>query len=192
MDPTHLIREHGYWLLVLGCLLEGETVLALAGMAAHRGDLSLPWVLTIAAACAFASDQFLFWLGRKHGPAVLAHVPRLAVQAGRVHQLIERYHGWVVVGVRFAYGLRLAGPVVIGTSALPARRFVFFNALGAVLWAGLVAGLGWVFGQALESVFGEMRWLEALVFIAVPLAAAGYGLWCRSRCSTARAEPGGR
>jgi len=32
-----LIGTHGYWVLALGCLLEGETILLLAGFTAHRG-----------------------------------------------------------------------------------------------------------------------------------------------------------
>ena len=83
MTLQSLIDTHGYWLLALGCLLEGETILLLAGFAAHRGYLD-PWaVFGIASLAGFAGDQFYFWLGRRHGAAVLARWPRLAERTGR-------------------------------------------------------------------------------------------------------------
>src|SRR5215467_3567786 len=139
MDLHELISTHGYWVLTLGCLLEGETLLVLAGFAASRGDLDIFAVVGIAAAAGFVGDQFFFWLGRVHGTAVLARFPSVAHQGERVFRLIERYQAWVVVGVRFAYGLRIAGPIIIGTSRIPASRFLIFNALGAMIWAPLVA-----------------------------------------------------
>lgn len=172
MDLASLIETHGYWVLALGCLLEGETVLALAGYAAHRGYLELAWVIAIAAGAGFAGDQFYFWLGRRHGPAVAARFPSVSQQRDRLHRLIERYHAWVIVGVRFAYGLRIAGPILIGTSSIGAARFALFNALGAVLWATSVACAGWVFGHAVEAALGDMHRLEGWVLLCLIVIAA--------------------
>jgi len=43
-----LLADHGYLAVFIGSLLEGETILVLAGFAAHQGLLSLPLTLTIA------------------------------------------------------------------------------------------------------------------------------------------------
>ena len=48
MTLAALIQAHGYWVLAVGCLLEGETILVLAGFAAHRGYLDSLAVLAIA------------------------------------------------------------------------------------------------------------------------------------------------
>jgi len=175
MTLSTLIATHGYWVLALGCLLEGETVLVLAGFAAHRGYLDPLAVVGIAALAGFAGDQFYFWLGRRHGPAVLARWPSVARQADRVHRLLERFHATVIIGVRFAYGLRLAGPLLIGTTPLPAWRFALFNAAGALLWAVLIAGLGWIFGSAAEAVLGQVRHIEGWLLLG--LLAGGLLLW---------------
>ena len=160
MNLGALIESHGYWVLAIGCLLEGETLLVLAGFAAHRGYLSLWAVLVIAASAGFAGDQFYFWLGRRHGPAIFSRWPSLAAQSERVDRLLARYHAGVIVGIRFAYGLRVAGPVLLGASSLSATRFALFNALGAALWAAVVGGLGWGFGQAAEKFLGDLRHYE--------------------------------
>ena len=57
-----------------------------------------------------------------------------------------------VIGVRFMYGFRIIGPVLIGASRLPPSRFVPLNILGAILWATIFVMLGY-FGGAIESFF---------------------------------------
>lgn len=168
---SELLQTHGYWLLALGCLLEGETVLVLAGFAAHRGLLDPAAVVAIAAASGFAGDETFFWLGRRHGKALLARWPSIAGQSGRVLALVERWHEPVIIGIRFAYGLRVAGPVLIGSSAVSAWRFAFFNAVGALLWASVVGAVGWSFGAAAEAMLGRLRHLEGRLFLGLLLLA---------------------
>ena len=171
------ITSHGYWMLVLGCLLEGETVLLLAGFAAHRGQLDPLWVLVVASVAAFVGDQCFFWLGRRHGARMLALRPAWACQAARVNALLQRWGGWLVIGIRFAYGLRIAGPVVMGASAMPAWRFAAFNAAGAVIWALVVGGLGWLLGGAAEALLGKVQHLEAALLSALLLLALTVAAW---------------
>jgi membrane protein DedA with SNARE-associated domain len=172
MNLGALIETHGYWALAAGCALEGETMLVLAGLAAQRGYLDPFAVVVIAAGMAFTGDQIFFWIGRRHGAAVLARWPSIGAKAGRVHALIERYHLGVIIGVRFAYGLRIAGPILIGTSAVSALRFAVINAIGAVLWACIVGGIGWLSGAAAETVFGDVKHLEKWLFLCVLVIAA--------------------
>ncbi len=170
-----LITTHGYWVLAVGCLLEGETILVLAGIAAHSGYLDPVAVWTIAAVAGFLGDQIFFWLGRRHGAVVLAQWDSVARQADRVHRLLERYHAPVIIGVRFAYGLRIAGPIIIGTSKVRPSRFAFYNGIGAVIWATLVGGVGWVFGHTAERVLGQIR--DAEGWLLGGLVLAGLVIW---------------
>lgn len=190
MDLGALIETYGYWVLVIGCLLEGETLLVLGGFAASRGHLDLVAVMAIAAVSGFAGDQFFFWIGRRHGPAALARFPSVAAQAGRMYRLIERYNVWVIVGVRFAYGLRIAGPILIGSSRIRPLRFAVFNAIGAVLWASLVAGVGYVFGEAARALIGEIHSIEGWLLLAL-LVAAGLILLVRRARAQAIEPPHG-
>ena len=165
-----LIAAHGYWILALGCLLEGETVLVLAALAAHRGYLNPAAVVTIAAACAFAGNQFFFWLGRRHGTALLERWPALATHSAEIRRLIERHASLAAVAVRFAYGMRVAGPMLIGASSMPPLRFAVLNALSAIAWALLVGAAGWLFGEAAQAIFGHLAHVEGWLF-AVLIAA---------------------
>jgi membrane protein DedA with SNARE-associated domain len=176
---AHLIETHGYWMLAIGCLLEGETLLILAGYAAHRGYLHPAAVLLIATVMAFAGDQAYFWLGRWRGQQLLARWPALGRNAQRVQALIARYHEWLIIGLRFAYGLRAAGPILMGTTALSAWRFALFNALGALLWAVLIGGVGWLFGQMAETLFAELHQIEHWLLLVVLVVAALTWVWHR-------------
>lgn len=178
MTLAPLIEEYGYWLLAADSLLEGQTILVLAGFAVRRGHLYLFAVLAIAAVASFAGNQFYFWLGRRHGPAVLVRWPSAARQFDRIYRLVARYPAAVIVGIRFVYGLRIAGPVVIGMSPISGYRFGLLNALGAVLWACLVAGIGWVFGRAAELALDGAGNLEMWLLLGLVSAAAIAG-WIR-------------
>jgi membrane protein DedA with SNARE-associated domain len=167
MDLHALISTHGYWVLALGCLIEGETVLLLAGFAAFRGHLNIGAVIALGAAAGFTGDQIFFWLGRRHGSAVLARFPSVAQQADRTFRLIEKYQAWVIVGVRFAYGLRIAGPIIIGTSQIRPLKFMLFNALGALLWATAIGGAGYLFGEAATAMLGQLHDIEIWLLLGL-------------------------
>jgi len=171
MDIGALLQAHGYWILALGCLLEGETVLALAGLAAHDGYLRLEAVIAIAAVAGFAGDQLFFWIGRSFQAPLRRRFPQFFVHAPRLERLTARWHAWVIVLVRFAYGLRIAGPIMLGTTRLPAARFALFNAIGAVLWAHVVALAGWFLGAALQSWLGKLERAEHWLVIGALLVA---------------------
>ena len=47
---SDFVTHYGYWAVVVGCLLEGETLLVLAGFAAKQGYLNLPLVMALGAA----------------------------------------------------------------------------------------------------------------------------------------------
>ena len=175
MDLIQLIETHGYWMLALGCLLEGETVLVLAGFAAHEGHLSPAGVLAVATVMAMVGDHLYFWLGRWRGAQLLARRPKLAAKAERVHVLLDRWHAPLIIGLRFAYGLRIAGPLFIGASPLPAWRFTLYNGIGAVIWAVLVGGLGWVCGATAQALLGELQRYQ-MVAVGVVLG-TGLLLW---------------
>ncbi|MFZ5428022.1 MAG: DedA family protein [Thermodesulfobacteriota bacterium] len=172
-SPTQLLAEYGYLAVFAGSILEGETILILAGFAAHQGYLSFPLAVAIGFLGGALGDQTFFFLGRMYGRGLIDRFPRLKIHVERVNGLIDRFHSLVIIMVRFMYGLRVAGPVVIGTSGIPAWRFMVFNLLGAALWSFLVCGAGYVFGHALELVFDNIkRYEEAAIIVVIAVAVA--------------------
>ncbi len=168
MDIATLLQEWGLWAVGVGTFLEGETVLLLAGAAAARGHLALPSVIVVATLAGFSGDQLSFAIGRRWGATLLQHFPRLAPGAARVDALLARHHAPLILAIRFLYGLRVAGPIAIGMSHVPWRRFFVLNLLGAAVWAVLVAGIGYgvghVLGATLHAMDADEFW--ALILLA--------------------------
>ena len=171
MNLATLIAVHGYWILAVGCLLEGEMVLVLAALAAHRGLLNPAAVVAIAAACAFGGNQFFFWLGRRHGTALLERWPAFASHSTEIRRLLVHHASLAAVAVRFVYGTRIAGPMLLGASSMSQLRFAVLNALSAIAWALMVCALGWFLGEAAQTLLGRLAhaegWVLAFVLVAL-------------------------
>lgn len=196
IDIAPLLTQYGLVVLAIGCLLEGETVLVLAGLAAHQGLLGLPDVLLVAMFFGWLGDQMFFWFGRWKGDAILLRLPAWARQKPRVDAWIHKYHAPVVIMIRFMYGLRAAGPVLIGHSDLCPWKFAFYNAIGAVIWATLFVGLGWLFGQAAEHILNKINHWGHYAFylgaVFVVIAIGVFWFWNRRRSQRAtRVQEGG-
>jgi membrane protein DedA with SNARE-associated domain len=172
-DLPGLVETYGLWAVGLGAILEGETVLLLGGFFAHRGYMNPVAVWAVAALGAFVGDQIWFWLGREHGPRLLERFPRLAAGVARADPVIARHPAVAAISVRFLYGLRLAGPIALGMTSIPATVFAVANAAGAAVWAAIFTAIGWTFGLAATRVLADIGrhegWL-ALVLLAAGLA----------------------
>jgi membrane protein DedA with SNARE-associated domain len=73
--------------------------------------------------------------------------------------------------LRFLYGLRVPAPIVIGSCGIAPWRLALFDFLGAVLWAFVVAGLGYFAGQAVQQLMGRVDASVVLVLLALALIA---------------------
>lgn len=178
---SSFVASYGYFAVFVGTLIEGETILIAAGFAAHQGLLDWPLVVLIATAGSTLGDQLAFLFGRWKGEALIERLPKLARHKSRVHHLIERYDIFFVLSVRFLYGLRIAGPLILGSSRMPILRFAVLNLIGAALWAVLVSGAGYVFGQAVSSVIEDLKGIEETVLVAILASGILFWLWRRRR-----------
>ena len=183
LEVGPLIERYGYFATLAGTLVEGESLLILSGLAAHRGYLSFPLVVLVGAVGGAIGDLAFFLLGRHYGSELLGRFPRFAPAADRLHAMIERHPTATILAVRFMYGLRTAGPAVIGTTQLPLAEFAAVNAVGAMLWSACWAGAGYVLGKAAEHLLGDLAKVERELFGAVTVAIVfgivAYYVWTR-------------
>ncbi len=164
------LAHWGYLAVLVGAFLEGETVPVLAGFAAHQGYLRLDRVIVCAFAGAMVGDQVWFWVGRRFGRQWMEHHPRKAADAKRVARLLDRWGDWFALSSRFLYGLRAISPVAIGLSSISAYRFLLLNVISAMGWAFAVSGLGYLFGNAIESAMGKITHWEHYIMAAGAVA----------------------
>lgn len=181
-----------YWLLAyvvifVGTFLEGETVLLMAGFAAHRGYLSVAWVMLLAFAGSYAGDQLWFWVGRRHGPALLRRRPKWAPRVERAKALLERWHAGFILGFRFVYGIRTVTPFALGMTRISALRYLVLNGIGAAVWAVVVTLLGYGFGEAIQLFVKRAHHLEIGIVAAMGLVALA--LWTARRLREGHQTP---
>jgi len=171
MNLAQVLQDYGYPALLLGTFLEGETILVLGGLAAHLGYLSLEWVIACGFCGTLIGDQLFFFLGRRHGQSLLARFPSWKPRAARVSALLERHQNLLIAGFRFVYGLRTVTPFAIGISNVSYIRFAALNLIGAAIWSITVGLAGYFFGEAMETILGDLKRYELALMAGLVLIA---------------------
>ncbi len=166
-DLQPFIVNWGLSIVYLGAVLEGETVVLIAGILCHQGTLPLGGTVAVAALGAFTGDQIWFRIGRRHGRNALSRFPRLAHHAERVRPWVTKHADWIALGSRFIYGTRSVSPLLLGTEGYSAWRFALLNGFSAVLWASLGVGLGYLLGTGAEQLIGPIEHIEQLLLVAL-------------------------
>jgi membrane protein DedA with SNARE-associated domain len=175
MTFDSLLGTYGYWAVLVGTFLEGETILVLGGVLARMGYLHLPGVILCAFIGSLCSDQLFFYLGRSRSRKILAKRPSWKLRIDKVQNLLVRFRTPLILLFRFLYGLRTVTPFVIGMSPVSTPKFVLLNAVGALLWATAVGTGGYYFGSALVAVIKNIKHYEVEVLAAI--AGAGALIW---------------
>ena len=163
------IEHFGYLAVLVGTFLEGETVLVLAGFAAHRGYLSLPVVIVVAFAGTVFGDQLFYYLGRKHSAFILSRKPGWQSNLDKARRLLHKHKFLTILCFRFIYGLRTVTPFSLGIAEISPRLFVPLNILGGIVWSVSIGCAGYYFGHALEAIFGHLKHIELWVMASIVL-----------------------
>ncbi len=184
MDISIILRSfvgsYGYYALLAGTFLEGETILLIGGLVAHLGYLDLRAVMLVAFIGSFSGDQLYFCIGRLKGRELLARHHKWEKRVDEVHCLMARYHDLIMVGFRFVYGIRILTPVVLGMNkGVKALRFFVLNAIGAMIWSVVISSAGYFFGYAIEELIRSVKHYEIIVLLVI--AGTGIALWAARR-----------
>jgi membrane protein DedA with SNARE-associated domain len=180
MSPEALLHKFGYLAVFVGTFLEGETILVMAGFFAQRGYLELLLVILTAFLGAFIGHVFWFWVGRTKGVKVLDRFPKMSRHFGKGVRMFERYGAPAIFFTQYLYGLRITCAIIIGVSKISTIKFLIYEALSCIIWAGIIATLGFYFGRVVERVLGRAAHVEKYGLIALVVVGAavyGYHQW---------------
>jgi len=167
--------NYGYVAILAGSMVEGETVLILGTILSMSGYLELHWVVAMACAGTFCGDQFFFMLGRLFGERMLSRRPYWAAKAARAQGMLYRIHTPLIILFRFFYGLRSIIPFTLGMTRVSTVKFVLLDGVGTLLWASVVASAGYLFGNAMQALLGDIKLYEKYALLAV--AGIGVLVW---------------
>jgi len=195
-EATHFLVSHG------GPLLFAIVFLEQIGLPLP----TVPWLLAAGALCAMGmmnpfvafgetvaacllADLIWFYLGRHRGNRVLRVLCRISLHpdscVGRTRAIFARYGAGGVMAAKFLPGLGLVFPPLAGMNGMSSGRFLFYDALGSMLYAGCFLVLGLLFSNQLQQVATALAGLSKgalglLAALAVAYLLFKYLQWRRS------------
>ena len=156
--------------LQLGLPLPAYPTLIVTGALATRGGYSLPALLATAVAASLIADLAWYWAGRRIGIPVLRTLCRISLSPDScVRQTELSFTRWgapSLIVAKFIPGFASVATAMAGIVRTALWRFVVADAIGAVLWAGVAIGLGYIFRDAIDDVLSILETM-GLVGIAV-------------------------
>ncbi|MDP9342501.1 MAG: DedA family protein [Actinomycetota bacterium] len=177
----------------IGLIVPGDVILALGGIYAARGDLSLPWVIVIGILAAVTGESIGFWLGRRYGRRLVHRLPLVNRLEGRLDAAEEyfRKHGGKTVAIgRYATAAGAFVPFVAGLSRMRYRRFLAFDVPAIVVWAAGIVLLGYFLEGELDLVdriLSRFGWVMLGLLVGIVGGRFVYRRW-RERKENRRAS----
>lgn len=163
--------------LLIGFLLPGDTLLLITGVLTFQGTITQPiWVVSLVLiAASILGNQLGYQIGKVGGPAVFTKSEGGLLSHKSVERTEAFFHKWgplsLTIG-QYVPIVRTLLPVAAGIGRMNRRTFTLFNALGAVLWAGLLPIVGWFIAH-IPGVAELVTEYIDLVLIAVVVVSVG-------------------
>jgi membrane-associated protein len=178
LDPKDLLHTFGLigvWAilfaetgLLVGFFFPGDSLLFLAGVAASPvadeifGDgtrMSLAGLLIGAPICAILGAQLGYLLGRRYGRRMFERSDSRLFKREYVEKAEYYFEKFgpakAVVLARFIPIVRTFLNPVAGTLGMPARKFLLWNIVGAILWTDGVLLVGHLLAQEIYDTIGD-------------------------------------
>ncbi|WP_322881098.1 DedA family protein/thiosulfate sulfurtransferase GlpE [Pandoraea sputorum] len=174
-----LIARFGLWLVflnifgqALGLPLPAYPTLIVTASTSLFPPLS---IVALAVFAALLGDALWFLAGRRYGHHILRLMCRLSISpdtcVSRTEGAIGRHGVRVLMFARFVPGLSALSVPMAGALGVSWRKFLMYDAIGAVLWSGLAVALGVGFASHIVAVLDAfdtlgrgVLWLVVLIF----------------------------
>jgi len=144
-----------------GVPLPAVPLLIVAGAFVAHGQLALAPLIAVTIAASLLGDMPWYIAGRRYGYRVLRTLCRIAIEPDscvkQTENIFERWGAPSLMAAKFIPGFSTVAPPLAGTMKLDLGRFLFFSAVGALLWAGVAIAAGAFFSTEVEWV---LAWLE--------------------------------
>jgi membrane protein DedA with SNARE-associated domain len=181
------VANHGYSVLFFWVLAEQSgipipslPILLATGAMAANDELSFGAILALATLASLIADYGWYQLGRRKGMKVLNFLCKLSLEPDscvrQTESAFSKQGLRSLLVAKFIPGLSTAAPPLAGVIRISVWRFLIYDGLGAMAWAGSFIGLGALFSKQVESVeeritqFGASFLTVALVALGIYLA----------------------
>ena len=167
--------------IFLGLIVPGDLILALGGVYASQGEMSLVWVIVVGSLAAICGESVGFYLGRRYGIRLIRHLPFVGPRLSRVIDESEDYfrkHGGKTVAIgRYATAAGAFIPFTAGAGKMSYFRFLLFDVPAIIVWATGISIFGYYFGRNLGFIDKVLSRFGYGVLALIVLFFAGRYLW---------------
>jgi membrane protein DedA with SNARE-associated domain len=144
----------------IGLPIPAFPTLIVAGALSVGNDPPAAQVLIVALIACLIADSIWFALGRRHGLRILKTLCRVSLSPDscvrQTATAFERYGMPSLLVAKFIPGFSTVAPPLAGAIARRPGSFLFFDGLGALLWAGAAVFLGRLFHSAIDRALGSL------------------------------------
>jgi membrane protein DedA with SNARE-associated domain len=173
-----------FLLLILGTLglpFPEDTTLILSGFLMAQEIIRSPSALFIIYPTLLMTDFLLYWTGKRYGRKVVEYkIFHRIMSLHRLRKLegkFQKWGIWVVFFGRHLLGLRAQIFLVAGVMRMPARKFLFADALSALITMGMMIGIGYFGGSQIQIVREDLASISRRMMFAVVLILLGWSLF---------------
>ncbi len=165
VDLPSLIKAVGYFGvfamvlaesgLLVGFFLPGDTLLFAAGFLASQGYLDIRILIPLLFIAAFSGDNIGYFIGSKVGTKIFSREESWFLKKSYLEttkDFFERHGSKAIILARFVPVVRAFMPLLAGVGKMRYRKFVIFDALGAVFWAVGITLLGYFLGNTVPNI----------------------------------------
>lgn len=179
------LLRHGYWVLLVWVFLEqaglplpSVPVMLASGAMAGLGQMNFPAALLMCLVGAVAADTIWYELGKRRGIKILQWLCRISLEPDscvrRTEGVFEKQGARSLVFAKFLPGLSTVATPLAGIFHMRLRKFLLFDGLGTLLWAGTYLGLGFLFRGQLERIAQSAQSLGGWLLVVLAAGLAGY------------------
>jgi undecaprenyl-diphosphatase len=187
-----LVFAMAFWesIPVFGAFIPGSTLIVGAAILVPTGALDLAPVLILAGLGALAGDVVAFWMGRRHGRALLSWGPLASRGAlvARAERFFGDHGGKAILIGRLTPPLRGILPAIGGMAAMGWQRFLVAAVVAALCWAPAYVLPGALIGASLQLAGEVTARLGALILLVLVF---GYLLLLAARITLFWGVPAG-
>src|SRR5260221_627792 len=151
------LLEYGYWFIFFGNIFEADATILAAAFLAHRGHFALPWVVLVSAFSTVCANTFYFFIAQRKGRSAIIEQLAGSERLRNVFQWVERRGALLLFASRFMPGFRIVVPAACGATGMSTRRFLWVNAVSALVWATVFGAAGYFGGQVLSIFVADIK-----------------------------------
>lgn len=153
--------------MLIGFFLPGDSLLFTAGFLASQNVFDIKILILGSFLAAVLGDSGGYWIGNKLGRKLFKNDSFFFKKdhLEKAERFYEKHGGKAIILARFVPVIRAFAPVAAGIAQMNYRSFVFYNLLGAVLWAIGVTAAGYFLGSMIPDIDKYLLPIIALIIL---------------------------